>query len=123
MNDLQEDNEGDVTKAEEPTPTEIKGGSKQGTQVESKNASKGTKEQPSLDISVELPNPTKHKTESSMFDITCSSLTKHQQETVILDSESRQAESSEDEEGDPNSDMISADDLIACMTQKNFNMT
>ena len=41
---------------------------------------------------------------------------------MILDSESRKAESSEDEDGDPNSDMISADDLIACMTQKNFHM-
>ena len=78
MNDLHQDNEGDVTKADEATPNETKGGSKQGTQVESKNASKGTKEQPTLDISAELPNPTKHKTESSMFDITCSSLTRNQ---------------------------------------------
>ena len=122
MNDLQQDNEGDITKAEEDTLKVTNGESKQGTQVESKNASKGTKEQLIFDNSLELPNATKHKTESSMFNITCSSLTKHQPETVILDSESHKAESSEDEEGEPNSDMISADDLIACMTQKNFNM-
>jgi len=59
-----------------------------------------------------------------MFDMSCNSLTKNQQETIILDSESRKAESSEEEnEEEPNSDMISADDLIACMTQKNFHMT
>ena len=76
------------------------------------------------DDSAELPKTSKHTAaDTSMFDMTCSSLTKNQQETIILDSESRKLESSEDEEEEPNSDMISADDLIACMTQKNFNMT